>query len=113
MSMNVSLTPQLINLVKNKVASGLYKSASEVIREALRIMEQIEYKQQLELKSLEKKIQSPLNTQYTNNEIKIISSSLPVSAFQTEKDENIDMISNKNNKSYNLTRNELWEKVTS
>ncbi len=33
--MNVSLTPELDNLVKNKVESGLYNSASEVIREAL------------------------------------------------------------------------------
>ncbi len=34
--MNISLTPELERIVKNKVASGLYNNASEVIREALR-----------------------------------------------------------------------------
>lgn len=33
--MNISLTPQLETLVKNKVGSGLYGSASEVIHDAL------------------------------------------------------------------------------
>lgn len=37
--MNVNLTPLLESLVKRKVASGLYNSASEVVREALRLME--------------------------------------------------------------------------
>lgn len=36
--MNVSLTPQLENFVKQKVESGLYGSASEVVREALRLL---------------------------------------------------------------------------
>jgi antitoxin ParD1/3/4 len=34
--MNISLTPELENAVKAKVASGLYNNASEIIREALR-----------------------------------------------------------------------------
>ena len=34
--MNISLTPELEKAVKNKVKSGLYNNASEVIREALR-----------------------------------------------------------------------------
>lgn len=34
--MHVSLTPELENAVKAKVASGLYNNASEVVREALR-----------------------------------------------------------------------------
>jgi antitoxin ParD1/3/4 len=38
MGMNVSLTPQLEDMVRAKVASGLYGSASEVVREALRLM---------------------------------------------------------------------------
>jgi antitoxin ParD1/3/4 len=33
---NISLTPELEKAVKEKVASGLYNNASEVIREALR-----------------------------------------------------------------------------
>ena len=40
--MHVNLTPQLEAMVREKVASGLYNNASEVIREALRIMEEHE-----------------------------------------------------------------------
>ncbi|MCB2020700.1 MAG: type II toxin-antitoxin system ParD family antitoxin [Burkholderiaceae bacterium] len=38
--MNVNLTPQLEELVRAKVASGMYTSASEVVREALRLMDE-------------------------------------------------------------------------
>ena len=38
--MNVSLTPQLENLVRQKVDSGLYASASEVVRASLRLLEE-------------------------------------------------------------------------
>lgn len=38
--MNVSLTPELEAMVREKVEGGLYVSASEVIREALRMMEE-------------------------------------------------------------------------
>ena len=37
--MNISLTPQLEKLVQDRVKSGLYSSASEVLREALRLLE--------------------------------------------------------------------------
>ena len=40
MGMNINLTPQLEDLVRQKVASGLYSSASEVVREALRLMDE-------------------------------------------------------------------------
>ena len=40
MGMNVNLTPQLEKLIHSKVASGLYASASEVVREALRLMDE-------------------------------------------------------------------------
>ena len=36
--MNVSLTPALEKYVRRKVASGLYNNASEVVREALRLL---------------------------------------------------------------------------
>ncbi len=39
MSLNVSLPPELENRVRQHVESGLYSSASEVIREALRLFE--------------------------------------------------------------------------
>ncbi len=35
--MNISLTPELAHQVEERVASGLYTSASEVVREALRL----------------------------------------------------------------------------
>lgn len=35
-TMNVSLTPELMQLVQSKVASGMYNNASEFIREAIR-----------------------------------------------------------------------------
>jgi antitoxin ParD1/3/4 len=37
--MNVSLTPELENFVQTKVKNGRYNSASEVVREALRLLE--------------------------------------------------------------------------
>jgi antitoxin ParD1/3/4 len=37
--MNVSLTPKLENFVKSKVKTGDYNNASEVVREALRLMQ--------------------------------------------------------------------------
>src|SRR5690349_9932311 len=40
MLMNVNLTPELEQLVHNKVQTGRYNSASEVVREALRLMEE-------------------------------------------------------------------------
>ena len=36
MQMNVSLPPQMYQLVQDKVKSGLYSNASEVVRDALR-----------------------------------------------------------------------------
>ena len=36
--MNISLTPELEQLVANKVKTGLYQTASEVIREGLRLL---------------------------------------------------------------------------
>ncbi|HEV2619656.1 MAG TPA: type II toxin-antitoxin system ParD family antitoxin [Acidobacteriaceae bacterium] len=38
--MNVSLTPELEQFVAAKVSSGRYNSASEVMREALRLLEE-------------------------------------------------------------------------
>ncbi len=38
--MNISLTPELERLVEEKTAGGRYASASEVVREALRLLEE-------------------------------------------------------------------------
>lgn len=54
--MNVSLTPQLEDLVQKKVASGLYGSASEVMREALRLLEERDRVQALRLEELREEV---------------------------------------------------------
>lgn len=45
--MNVSLTPQLETMVRERVASGRYNNASEVVREALRLLDDRERRQHL------------------------------------------------------------------
>jgi antitoxin ParD1/3/4 len=42
MNMNISLPEELANFVKDKVSTGRYGSSSEVVREALRLMEKTE-----------------------------------------------------------------------
>ena len=43
-TMNVSLTPELERSVAERVASGRYRTASEVVRAALRLLEKEEKK---------------------------------------------------------------------
>lgn len=54
--MNVSLTPELEKLVKRKVESGLYNSASEVMREALRLMDERDRIQEMKMAELRKEV---------------------------------------------------------
>jgi antitoxin ParD1/3/4 len=54
--MNVSLTPELERLVQEKVASGLYNSASEVVREALRLLRDHDELRRIRLEELRKEI---------------------------------------------------------
>jgi len=37
--MNVSLTPELEQFIREQIASGFYQTASEVVREGLRILQ--------------------------------------------------------------------------
>jgi antitoxin ParD1/3/4 len=60
--MNVNLTPQLEDMVKKKVASGLYNSASEVVREALRLMEEQDRFRTLRLEQLRQDIRDGLHS---------------------------------------------------
>ena len=55
--MNVSLTRQLEKLVNKKVASGRYGSASEVVREALRLFEAREQQQHAQLEQLRREVE--------------------------------------------------------
>jgi antitoxin ParD1/3/4 len=52
--MNVSLTPELEQLVHQKVQSGRYLSASEVVREGLRLLEERDQLRELKLDELRK-----------------------------------------------------------
>jgi antitoxin ParD1/3/4 len=51
--MNVSLTSELENFVKAKVATGMYNSVSEVMREALRLMKERDAMQIMKLEALD------------------------------------------------------------
>jgi antitoxin ParD1/3/4 len=54
--MNVSLTPELEEFVSEKVASGMYQTASEVVREALRLLRERDQLQQQRLEELRREI---------------------------------------------------------
>ncbi len=60
--MNVSLTPELDAFVEAKVASGRYGSASEVVGEALRLMEEHEDGRARELARFQREIQRRLDS---------------------------------------------------
>lgn len=55
--MNVSLTPELERLVAEKVESGEYMSASEVVRHALRLLSREDEEHQARLEALRAEIQ--------------------------------------------------------
>lgn len=54
--MNVSLTSQLEQFVEKKVREGTYQTASEVIREGLRLLAERDQKRALELQRLRREI---------------------------------------------------------
>jgi antitoxin ParD1/3/4 len=54
--MNINLTPELDQLVHDKVNSGFYNSASEVIREALRLMQERDEIRAARIEQLKKEI---------------------------------------------------------
>ncbi len=62
MSLNVNLTPKLEQLVRQKVSSGRYNSASEVVREALRIMETQDELRLLKLEQLKSEIRKGMES---------------------------------------------------
>jgi antitoxin ParD1/3/4 len=60
--MNVSLTPELEQYVQERVSSGLYYSASEVIREGLRLLKEREQLHQIRVQELRQDIQAGLDS---------------------------------------------------
>jgi antitoxin ParD1/3/4 len=63
--MNINLTPQLEELVRSKVASGLYPSASEGVREALRLLGEQDRLQDAKLAQLRGDIRQGLDSAIT------------------------------------------------
>jgi len=61
-NMNVSLTPELEEYIEQKIETGRYHSASEVVREALRLLEEHDQLRQIRLKELRKDIQVGLES---------------------------------------------------
>ncbi len=59
-TLNVSLTPKLSQFVTATVASGRYLSASEVVREGLRLLEERELLRQAGLEEARQKIAAGL-----------------------------------------------------
>jgi antitoxin ParD1/3/4 len=55
-SLNVSLTPELDQFVQDRVATGRYQTASEVIREGLRLLENQEREREAALAALKAKL---------------------------------------------------------
>lgn len=64
--MNVSITPELEQFVQNKVQSGMYNSASELIREALRLLAERDLLQQKRIAAMDAFIQAGFDS--VNNE---------------------------------------------
>ena len=60
--MNVHLTPELEQLVQKKVRTGRYNSASEVVREALRLLEEYDGVRTTQLRELRKRIDPGLSS---------------------------------------------------
>ena len=59
--MNVSLTPELEKFVTDKVSSGRYTSASEVVREALRLLEREEKSRNEQIAEFNHELQARLD----------------------------------------------------
>ena len=62
MGNNVSLTPALDEYVRAKVESGLYASASEVVREALRLLQEQDRLQAVKVEELRKESRRGLDS---------------------------------------------------
>ncbi len=60
--MRISLNPHFEQLVKGKVESGLYNSVSEVMREALRLLEERDQLRELRLEELKRDIQKGIDS---------------------------------------------------
>jgi antitoxin ParD1/3/4 len=56
-TVNISLTPELDAFLQSRVKSGRYQTTSEVVREALRLLQHLEEEREAGLKQLKAKLQ--------------------------------------------------------
>jgi antitoxin ParD1/3/4 len=72
-AMDISLTPELEKLVQEKIASGLYESANEVIHESLLLLQERDKIREFRLRELKKEIQKGID-QLEQGEYKVYDS---------------------------------------
>ena len=68
-SLNVSLTPELEEFVENRVATGRYQTASEVVREGLRLLELRERERDEAFKLLKAKLRKAAKRSETESTV--------------------------------------------
>jgi antitoxin ParD1/3/4 len=59
--MNISITPELEKFIQAKVKSGMYQSASELVRDALRLLAERDELRRKQLEKLDRDIQLGLD----------------------------------------------------
>ena len=69
--MNVSLTPELDKIVRQKVKTGMYHSASEVIREALRLLQSHDELQRQKIEVLKVEIKKGVDSLNSGQGVKM------------------------------------------
>jgi antitoxin ParD1/3/4 len=58
MTTNINLSPQLENIVRQKIASGKYTSVNEVVSEALRLLDERDQIDSVRLENLQRSLQA-------------------------------------------------------
>jgi antitoxin ParD1/3/4 len=59
--MNITLTPELENLINEKIKSGKYDSPGEVIREGLRLLKEQDELKRIRLEELRREVQKGID----------------------------------------------------
>jgi antitoxin ParD1/3/4 len=59
--MNISLTPELEKMIQRKVKTGNYNNASEVIREALRLLQDRDREKEIKLEILKSELKKGID----------------------------------------------------
>ncbi len=73
-TLNISLTPELASLINEKVSSGMYPSASDVVGEGLRLLKEQDEMRHVRFQELRREIASGID-QLARGEAKVFASS--------------------------------------